>query len=661
MRFLFFYIIATLVSCASIIAQNVVVQDDTLKTTTVTAVAKPSPARESVPVQVMDKDDFDLLGIKELHEAVKRFSGVQIKDYGGIGGVKTVSIRSFGAQHTAISYDGVTVSNAQSGQVDIGRFNLDNVNLVTLSIGPSDDIFQTARMYASAGSLNIRTSEPVFESSNVNVGASVKISSFNTYNPALNYQHRLSSRWALSVNADWLKSDGVYPFTLVNGTEVTREERLNSDVNTIKGEANVYGDFGGGGKIVFKGNYLNSERGLPGSVTLYNPDARERLWDEAAFAQVSYHNSLGGRWELRGQLKYNYAWNKYRDEKEYYKDGVQIDYYTQREYYGSISTRYKPFNGLSFVLSTDLFKNTLDASYENFVYPERYTSLTALAGQFTNGRVTATASILSTFITENLMVGEAADDRFRLSPAVSISYKLLDDKDLRVRASYQDIFRTPTFNDLYYERVGTRSLNPEIARQFNVGATYRDAYDGVVDELSVQTDFYYNKVEDKIVALPTLFVWKMINLGEVDILGADVNVGCALSFGRGMRLNLQGSYSYQYAVDVTNESDKNYKDQIPYTPKHSGSLSLSLQNRWMNVGYMVSAVGQRYSLPQNTEWNLMDSYTEHSASVSRSFDFESCRLQLQLECLNFTDVQYEVIQYYPMPGRSLRFTIKFDY
>lgn len=662
MRKFLLFLCAKCIFCATLLAQNnVVEQNDTIKTATVVAKAKPSPTLQSVPIQVMEKDDFEKLGIKELHEAVKTFSGVQIKDYGGIGGVKTVSVRSLGSQHTAISYDGVTISNAQSGQVDIGRFNLDNIQLVTLSIGPSDDIFQTARMFASAGTLNITTAEPQFNEKKVNVGASMKISSFNTYNPAINYAQKISDRWAFSLNADWLKSDGVYPFELINGTVVTTEDRLNSDVNTIKGEANIYGDLGKGGKIIVKGNYLNSERGLPGSVILYNPDARERLWDEAAFVQVNYQNPLSEKWTIKGQLKYNYAWNKYRDEKEYYQGGEQTDYFTQKEYYSSLSAQYVPIKGLSLALSTDFFKNTLDASYKNFVYPVRYTSLTALAGKYSNERLTATASLLSTFITESLKVGEAAKDRFRLSPAVSVSYKLAEDENIRLRASYQDIFRTPTFNDLYYERVGTKNLKPEVARQFNVGLTYRDAFDGAMDEISAQVDAYYNKVEDKIVALPTLFVWRMMNLGEVEIMGTDVNLGAAFSFGRGMRLDLNGNYSYQYAVDVTDAKGKNYKDQIPYTPRHSGSLSASLQNMWVNVGYLMSAVGERYALPQNTVDNLIDSYIEHSLSLSKSFDIKSCMLQMQLECQNFTNVQYEVIQYYPMPGRSFRFTLKFDY
>ncbi len=655
---------AMLLGChVSAYAQNVVQEEksDTLVTAVVTAAAKPSPTLQSAPLQVISQGDFEKYGIKELHEAVKRFSGVQIKDYGGIGGVKTVSVRSMGSQHTAISYDGVTVSNAQSGQVDIGRFNLDNVEYVTLTIGQQDEIFQTARMYASAGVLNIRTARPQFDGSPVNIGVAMKMASFGTYNPSMYYQHKLSGKWSVSANADWLVSDGEYPFTLVNGTLVTREKRLNSDVNTIRAEANIFGNFGNGGELSVKGNWLCSQRGLPGSVVLYNKDARERLWDETWFAQAHYRVPLGDKWRLQGQLKYNYAWNRYTDEKEYYPNGILWDNYTQEEYYGSVSAQYEPVAGLQFVVSQDLFRNTLTASYDNFVYPERFTSLTALAGKYSNGRFTAVASLLSTFITEDLRSGKAADDRFRLSPSVSVSYKLFEERNIRIRASYQDIFRTPTFNDLYYDKVGNRKLDPEIARQFNVGLTWREGFSGMLDEVSLQADGYYNKVEDKIVALPTLFVWKMLNMGEVEILGTDVNASAMFSFGKGMRLQLQGNWSYRHAVDVTSPDDKNYRHQIPYTPRHSGTASVSFMSGWVNVGYLMNAAGERYALPQNTEQNRIAGYAEHSVSLGRDFGLGSCRLQLQAECQNITDVQYDVIQYYPMPGRSYRVTLKFNW
>ena len=657
-----------LVFCIDAGGQNVVVQEsgdqmqDTLRSAVVTASAKPSATVQSVLLQVMNKRDFSRLGIKELHEVVKTFSGVQIKDYGGIGGVKTVSVRSMGTQHTAVSYDGVTLSNAQSGQIDIGRFNLDNVEMVTLSIGQTDDIFQSARMFASAGVLNVKTSEPVFEDGkSYNAGGAMRISSFGTYNPAVYYNHKFNGKWSCAVNADWLSSNGEYPYTLVNSNTVTEHKRSNSDVDTKRIEANVYGNLKDGGKLVFKGNWMSSQRGLPGSVIYYNTDSRERLWDEAGFVQANYRQSLGEKWTIQGQLKYNYAWNKYSDMGEQYQGGVRTDYFTQKEFYGSISAKYRAGKNLEAVISQDLFRNSLDASYENCVYPRRNTSLTALAARYNNGRVNVVASVLHTFISEEVRSGNAAADRSRFSPSVSISYKPFAQHNFRIRASYQDIFRNPTFNDLYYDRVGNAALNPEIARQMNVGITWRKGFERVVDEVSLQADFFHNKVKDKIVGLPTLFVWRMLNMGEVDITGADVNFGTTVWLGNNYRVQMQGNWSWQKAIDVSNPQSKNYRHQIPYTPEHSGNLQLSLLAPWGTLGYIVQGVGERFSLPQNVQGNLLEAYVEHSLSFGKSFRAGKAGVQLQLECRNITNEQYEVIQYYPMPGRSYRFTLKFDY
>ena len=60
-------------------------------------------------------------------DAIRYFSGVQLKDYGGVGGLKTVNIRSLGANHVGVFYDGIQLGNAQNGQIDLGKFSLDNM------------------------------------------------------------------------------------------------------------------------------------------------------------------------------------------------------------------------------------------------------------------------------------------------------------------------------------------------------------------------------------------------------------------------------------------------------------------------------------------------------------------------------------------------------
>lgn len=204
------------------------------------------------------------------------FAGADVKDYGGIGGLKTVSIRNMGAAHTAVSYDGVAVSNCQAGQIDIGRFSLDNVSMLSLSIGQSEDLLQSARLYASAGVLNIETEKPHFEGDRTSAFlARVRGGSFGYVAPSVRWWQKLGERTRLSVDAGYMRADGNYPFTLVNGKYVTKEKRNNSEVESWQGEATLYHTFKDDGELDVKGYYYYSARELPGGVTLYNPISDE--------------------------------------------------------------------------------------------------------------------------------------------------------------------------------------------------------------------------------------------------------------------------------------------------------------------------------------------------------------------------------------------------
>lgn len=632
-----------------------------LKGVEVVEKARPSTTREATPLQVMDRAGIERLGIQDLSEAVKRFSGATVKDYGGIGGLKTVSVRSLGAQHTAVSYDGVTITDAQSGQVDISRFSLDNVEMVSLSIGQTDDIFQTARMYASAGALNIKTMKPDFSVRPFHLRTQVKAGSFGLVNPYVRYEQKLGNRFSATGQIDWLRADGNYSFVLKNGSQEDKMKRKNSDIESLRTEVNVFGDLGKSGSLSLKGYYFDSERGLPGSVTLYNDYSGERLWDKNAFAQAHYLNRFNSHFALQAQAKFNYTWSKYVNINNNYEDGIQMDRNTQREYYGSISGLYSPFEHLSFSLTTDFFLNTLNNNLPDCPFPTRYTSLSVLAAQYQNSRFTATASLLNTFIREEVEHGNRPSDRKRLSPAGSVSWRLFSDQNIRLRASFKDIFRVPTFNDLYYLRIGNTNLKPERATQYNFGLTWSGELFSFLPYMSASVDGYYNRVRDKIVALPTLYIWKMMNMGEVSIGGIDVNMSAEIPVCQKISLLFQCAYTWQKAIDITDENTKNYRNQIPYTPQHTGSISLSVDNPWINVAYNLTAVGNRYALPQNIEDNLIKRYVEQSLSVNREFAIRSCKLRLQGEIVNLGNVNYDVIKFYPMPGRSFRAMVLFSF
>jgi len=617
-----------------------------------------SASRHSAPLQIIDSNKIERLGISNLYEAVRQFSGVSIKDYGGIGGLKTVSIRSLGAQHTAVSYDGVAITDAQSGQVDISRFTIDNVAMISLSAGQADDIFQTARLLASAGTLNITTLKPQFSAeSKYNIDLKLKSGSFGLLNPLFSGNYKISEKWSLAANADYMRADGQYPFTLTNGSVVTRERRLNSDIETVRAEATLYGSLGKNdrfGSLTTKIYMFDSERGLPGAVNLYNRVAAERLWNDLSFIQTKYNSRINNILSIQGVGKYSYSYSRYKDVNENYSVGFQEDKNTEQEWYGSVGLLIE--TPVRFSITNDFAYTTLDNNFVNAAQPSRNTSLTAFVSQYKTEKLTATGSMLYTFLKDEVSNGKRPDDRKRLSPALSLSWQPFTSNTLRLRASYKDIFRVPTFADLYYLRIGNTSLKPEKAVQYNAGMTWNGNI-GILNYLSVTADAYYNSVEDKIVALPTLYIWKMMNMGKVRIKGIDVNIAGEMRISPVVCIYITGNYTYQNAIDVTNMDSKNYRHQIPYAPRHTVNGSVSAETPFCNVSYMLTAVGKRYMLPQNIQANIVDGYLEHNVSLNRTFQLRRYRLRLQGELLNVANTQYEVIRYYPMPGRSWRLSI----
>lgn len=635
---------------------------EVIGTVTVTASRPVAKLTTGVPVQMLFSENLATLGVQGMADAVRRFAGVSVKDYGGLGGLKTVSVRNMGATHTGVSYDGVPVSNCQGGQIDIGRFSLDNVAMISLAVGEDVNPLQPARLYASAAVLNITSARPTFDIGKTSsFRAEVKGGSFGYVNPSVRYWQRLCDKLTLAVNGNFMRTDGNYPFLLVNGKNVTEERRNNSAVRSWNGEVNLYYTPSATSTLDLKGYYYYSKRGLPGSVIFYNPVSNETLWDKNGFAQVTYRNRFSEKWELQAAGKYNYGWNRDREFSNQFTGGMYEDVHTQNEYYLSATGLYRPLTGLTIALAQDGIINTLVSNIYECPMPKRYSSLTALNVRYSRGIANLNGTLVNTYITETVEIGDRPHDISHLNPSLSVSLRPISNREFYVRAMYKNTFRTASFNDLYYDRIGSRTLKPEKANEFDLGVTWSGKLFPAMEYISLTADGYYNNVDEKIVAFPTTYAWRMANYGKVRISGFDLTLATSFALPLDMTAVITGAYTYQKAIDITSEKNKNYKQQLPYTPRNSGNFSVTYITPWITVGYSLVAVGDRYYMSQNIPENLIDGYVEQTLTLSRSFSFKSCELGLRAEIQNIGNEQYDVIKFYPMPGRSWRLVANFKF
>jgi outer membrane cobalamin receptor len=615
--------------------------------------------KAATPTQTLSRRELSLLNVLQLSDAVKHFAGVVVKDYGGIGGLKTVSVRSLGAEHTGVSYDGVAITDCQTGQIDLGRFSLENVDHLSLAVGQSGNIFQPARSLASAGMLNIVTLTPVFErgvSTHTNIA--FKTGSWGFVNPSLRLEHRFSSRWMATGSGEWLSADGRYPFVLhyadTSDDLSTKEKRHNTEVRNLRLEGEVFGNFGDKEQLRVKVYYYRSSRGLPGATTYYyNHSSQHCGIRMCLFRRTTRKSSF--HWALQAAAKWNWNYEHYLDPDYANSEGRRRTAIISRS---TISPRRCSTERATIVVrSVDRAScSKLHANLYDFVYPTRILGSRVCRESMCPHYFSLTSSLLSTVTDEHVRQGSAGKNYHRLSPFVSLSVMPLSDVGLTLRAFYKDIFRLPTFNDLYYTSIGTRSLVPEKTKQFNVGATYGKQTSGLLSNISVSIDLYHNKVTDKIIAVPTknLFVWSMTNLGKVDIKGLDVNGATTIAIDKQWQVDISGNYSYVKALDKTDAEGKTYDQQIPYTPRISASGRLALTSPWCTVAYSLLYSGKRYILGQNIAANKLGSYSDSSCSVSRSFAIHGVALSLSAELLNIMNKNYEIVKNFPMPGRSFR-------
>jgi outer membrane cobalamin receptor len=620
-----------------------------------------------IPVQQLKGKELERLSVHSVADAMRYFAGVQIKDYGGIGGLKTVNVRSLGTNHTGVFYDGIQLGNAQNGQIDLGRFSLDNMEALQLYNGEKSDLLQTAKDYASASTVYLQTRKPLFAThKRYNLNVAMKAGSFDTYNPSLLWEQKLTEKLSAQFSGEYMSTSGRYKFSYAkkNGYDTT-EVRRNGDVSALRAEAALFGK-SKDGEWRAKVYFYNSERGFPGASVREEPGKyrhQDRQWDTSVFGQGTFRRNFTNRYSLLLNTKMAYDYLHYLSDPRLDVTTMYTDnHYRQSEAYLSAAHLYQIRTWWQVSLSNDVQYNYLDADLVNFVYPTRWTLLSALSTSLHWDKLSFRVSGLQTYVNDKTrMVGGSAGSKNRFTPALILGYQPLDkgNHDLSLRAFYKRIFRMPTFNDLYYTFIGNKDLKPEYTTQYNVGGTYKRVWEkGLLRSAELRADGYYNEVEDKIVAMPTSnqFRWTMMNFGLCHIWGLDASLRTSWRLGM-LDVSTNCSYTFNRAMDHTDKGSPFYGGQLPYIPWHAFSAIVWLSWRDWAFNYSFIYTGERYEASANIPENYSKPWYTSDLSLTKLVRIKKFTLRITGEVNNVFNQQYEVVQCYPMPGTNFKVKI----
>lgn len=585
---------------------------------------------ETTPQQTISRAQIEALPSSSVADALKYLAGVQIKDYGGLGGQKTINVRSLGSQHVGVYLDGVRITNAQNGTVDLGKYSLTTLESVSLYNANKTERLMTATEYASASTVYLKTHRP----DSTTFTASYQNGSFGTHKVAATYSYK---DWGF-IDAAFTRTEGDYPFDYHTQYEDTTGTRRNSDITMFRIEGCAFWK-----GLQWHTYYFNSVRGLPGGIVRRLSDTYTdvgREWDRNFFTQLTYREEFGNL-GLRGIVKYTNDYLHYRSD---YPENISVhsnNEYHQQDIYGAMAGSYQ-FGDFALSASTDLRWSDLTTDVKNFHYVYRMDSKTSLAAFYSHNGLNINLSGLYTHVSDHTYG--------TTKPLSKVTWNALASYTLgnwTLRTFYKSVFRAPTLNDLYYTLVGNRNLKPEYTKQFDVGVVYKN------DWVDVQADWYYNHVEDRIVCLPLKgsYQWTMLNYGYTRCMGVDVTMNAHY---KNHSLLLTGTFQ-----DDRNRTDPRqdaYNDYIAYSPRWSFTAVYTFMYKGWAASLSHMFVDKRYWTAENAIDGPLEAYNCTDLKVGYTF---KKHYTVEAECQDLFDVRYEMIQRWPMPGRRFAVTLKY--
>ena len=549
--------------------------------------------------------------------ALLNFPGLGISDYGGLAGLKGVSLRGLGTPHTDIYLDGVRVSNFQSGQNDLGMLPI--------------EVLGNAVVDYAQNSVSFRTAKPVFGDRNFAGRVGLQAGSFGTWMPSARFDVKLSERVSLSAHGAGVITKGDFPY----GDNGAR--RTGNDLKQIRTGIDLFGVLDGG-EWQAKAYYNGSDRGTPGSLSWPSDDRQQ---DKNVVLQGFLRKAFSDLYTLNLSAKGAF-------DKIYYQSAWGDSDYNFKDFQLNSSHTFRLNDWWGVSLAADLEHGALKSP--GLYDASRTAIISALATAIRLERFSADLALQY-----NGTFDKGAKGLNSLSPSLDLRVTLFEGFD--VVAFGRRAFRAPTFNELYYPGYGNPDLKPEDAWLTDIGIDWNTAL-GNAWSLGLKADYFYNYLQNKIISAPSKadpYVWLPYNVGIVQANGVDAALTLRYDDGN-VAGGFSARYAHQCALDKTPDS-YTYDQQIPYIARNTVVLAGDVKYAGWRFDALFNWRGGRFdSTGEMPDWNTLD------LSLCKDFTLGNVGvLSLNVSVKDLLDCRYELVRDYPMPGRAFLggFTFKF--
>ena len=603
-----------------------------------------------------NKAEIDRMQADDIGSVLQRASGVSLKSYGGLGGMKTIAVRGLSGEHTTLVVDGFSISQQHIGQYDLSQIMAENVQRVSLVTGMATKQLLPVSSLISGNSVYIETFENSIGSERDALRVSSRIGSFRQLENYASYK-RSAARSYFSCFGHHRYSLGNYAYTIQNGGQELNGIRSNNAYSAINGGAS----FGWVSKRgLWQGSFRSDDinQQLPGAIILYSDNSGQYLKTN----NLRVNTSLTGEYKqlnyrfyaaaLKGALRYtdstflNVAGVL---EQQYHNDYLQLG--------SSFALKVKRQQFL-FGSEQQLARLKGNMSFTGTPFRTHNFSFVSWKGEL--------GTILTSISLNQQVVLSVQHDKpsavYALKPIVQLEFPF--SKGVSTSwgyLAYKSSLRMPTFYELYYNQIGNLNLLPEGADQIMAGVVFAKNRNRIEGRTRINT--YRNYITNKIVAIPTknLFTWSIQNIDNVIVNGFELIQELNLMLPADFVLSTQSNYSFQRALDVTDKSSPTYRDQIAYIPKHTANFDFNVEKKGNSLSVSVLTCSKRYYLNENIQINEIQGFTNIDIGLNKVVKRSAYTLKFGAMCKNVLGSEYAFVRNFVMPGRNYLLSISYAF
>jgi vitamin B12 transporter len=614
------------------------------------------------PVFVLKSTQIQNRNAINLAEMMAFLPGITLRDYGGLGGLKTVSLRGLPSSYTGVFIEDIRQLNLQSGSFDFGKVPARMLKAVNFNNGQTAKQGSSAAAYAFAGNFNISVFGEPKDSTAAEIGYT--LGSFGLHSPYARVDLG-KQKIQFFAFAEYTTQFGDYPFKSNNGILTQTKRRENGDFEQLQFWAGVRftPNHKTEAKLIL--NFGSNQRGLPAADLFYAPATHQRLNQQDFQVQASINRRINSRTKVKYGGKIAQYETNYLNPLVFNSAGRVEEDYSVFDFYQFINIEHYLTENFKVFSSVDLTLQQLQSNRLSLGSPQTKNTQLLTGITYAKKRFFAELNGLSTFAKEQNNELNAPEKAFsNFAPAVRFNYFWVERSNfsLNFQAGARKLYRLPTFNEQYFSAIPNFDLKPELTKQLHIGLSLGSAKNQKT-EWNAQLNLFAEQVENRIILLPTqnLFIWNARNLGEVRGRGLEFSASTTYRFNECTALNLFGNGTIQQILDFSDAESRNYGHQLAYTPVFSGTFGGVFTVSKFNLMLLQTFSGNQYSLPQPINSAFMPGWNQLDVSAWFNLKLYKKPVSLRAEILNVFNTQYAVIRSFPMPGIQYRFATKINF